>query len=214
VIRFAHPTDLYRVRGAFEVVDLADDAKDAEITAGHANAVGPGTRGAGPAGAPRMTESELRAIASRAADPPAGMRPADVIDQALREAGVPGDYSSNDEYRWLWNRAAGLTCDIFRERLAAMALANGATISQRPRRPAFRYNVAVSQAAYEVLRDAGQPLRLTEIHALLVQRGWTTLRLDTLGSALSRTPRIVRISRGVYVAADHAQERDESEQSR
>lgn len=149
-----------------------------------------------------MTEAELRAIARRAADPPAGMRPAEVIDQALREAGVPGDYSSNDEYRWLWNRAAGLTCDIFRERLAAMALENGATISQRRRRPAFRYNVAVSEAAFEVLRDAGQPLRLTEIHALLVERGWTTLRLDTLGSALARTPRIVRISRGVYAARD------------
>ena len=161
-----------------------------------------------------MTESELRAIARRAADPPAGMRPADVIDQALREAGIAGDYSSNDEYRWLWNRAAGMTCDIFRKRLATMALANGATITHRPRRPAFRYHVAVAKGAYEVLRDAGRPLRISEIHALLVQRGWTTLRLDTLGSALARTPRIVRISRGVYVAADHAQERDESEQPR
>jgi len=160
-----------------------------------------------------LPELDLRAIARRAADPPAGMRPADVIDQALREAGVPGDYNS-PQYRKLWNLAAGMTCDIFRKRLAAMALANGATISQRPRRPAFRYHVAVSKVAYEVLRDAGRPLRLTEIHARLVQRGWTTLRLDTLGSALSRTPRIVRISRGVYVAADHAQERDESEQSR
>ena len=150
-----------------------------------------------------MTESWLRAIARRAADPPAGMRPAEVIDQALREAGVPGDYNS-PQYRKLWNLAAGMTCDIFRERLAAAALANGAMISQRPQRPAFRYDVSVSQAAYEVLRGAGRPLRLSEIQARLVQRGWTTLRLDTLGAALSRTPRIVRISRGVYAAVPAA----------
>jgi hypothetical protein len=155
-----------------------------------------------------MTESELRAIARRAADPPAGMVPADVIDQALREAGVPGDYGTSAEYRRLWHRLAGLTCDIFRARLQELGV--DVVRTQRRSRHVRRYPAPLAQLAHQVLREAGGPLRLMEVHRRLNQRGWR-VSVDSVAGALSRTPRIVRISRGVYAAAEHTQALDESE---
>ncbi|HEX7119132.1 MAG TPA: hypothetical protein VF212_10105 [Longimicrobiales bacterium] len=146
-----------------------------------------------------MTESELRAIARRAADPPAGMAPADVIDQALREAGIPGDYSTSAEYRRLWHRLAQSTCDIFRARLQTLGV--DVVRTQRRSRYVRCYPVPLAQLAHQVLREAGGPLRLMEVHRRLNQRGWR-VSMDSVAGALRRTPLIVRLSRGRYAARD------------
>ena len=54
---------------------------------------------------------------------------------------------------------------------------------------------------FKVLREAGGPLRLMEVHRRLNQRGWR-VSMDSLAGALSRTPLIVRLSRGLYAARD------------
>ena len=66
-----------------------------------------------------ITEAELLAIARRAADPPPGRTPEEVIDEALRLAGVEGDYQRSREWRELWHLAASLVVSIWRARRGA-----------------------------------------------------------------------------------------------
>lgn len=130
-----------------------------------------------------------QAVARRAADPPEGMAPADVIDAAMDEAGVLGTYTTNPEYRRLWNRIAGLTCDILREREAT---------EQPPAREWRRFDAPLWELAYTAIVAAGRPLRVPEILDRLREDG-IDVRPATLGRAIRRrVDLIVRVGRGRY----------------
>lgn len=149
----------------------------------------------------RMTAADLdlQAIARRAADAPPGMTPAALIDQALREAGVEGSYQTSRQYRRLWHQAAQYTCHILRERLLAAGVQASRTAGRGPRR-AFRrrrYDRPIGDQVYEVLREAGEPLRLVEITARLNARGCPA-GYSTVKQALRRHAAVESVGWGRY----------------
>lgn len=81
-------------------------------------------------------------VALRAADSPPGRTPGEVIDEALRLAGVEGDYQTSREWRELWHLAASLVVHIRRARRGA---------DPDGPRPALRFSRTLSQQRLDAL---------------------------------------------------------------